>query len=713
MTEIFEAISLKLWRKDIHRLHAKSESECRRMNINRVKEIMGKHMDLLEALAFSGLYNDILDFDSNYRNKVYDHFGLSVTEFLIESLSFLRTSDPSVGKNNQHWKNNHHYHFLHLTFQEYFAARYFVQQWKSNQPLCCTKLNKRGCTEIETANFLQENKYEPRYNVFWRFVAGLLSVNGEALSFFKAVEKKPRDILGPTHQYLVMHCLSEVRKRDPTFAAFRTKLEKTLKRWLLFECRLTKECYLASEMECPEQVLTFALKQASEDERIILLRSLHRRAATPSNVLHLIVPWLDNSASTELKIAILDFMKHQHKNLPGEMLQRIGKLLDDEDFHIQWAAARTLQGQSNLTNNLSQRIAALLEDMGQGARRITSVVPQFPASLTNKLMQRIPKLLGDEDKDMQEAVLRVMQGQAYLTEDLLEHIARLLTDKEYVVSEAAARVFHCQINLTDGLLQRIPALLENNKDKNVQEAVLGMLKGQDNLTDGLLQCVVNALDNKELLVQRAAVRVIHNHTNLTENLLQRIAALLVKNDDKNVQVAVLEALQGQENLTDKLLQCVKNAFKAEDLLVRWAAVRVFQGRANLTENLLEPIPGLLIHEEYSIREIALEVVLSQTALSLDSLGKDKSSFFQVLVVKSFKEYLYYSDESFIGTGSRRVPLICKRKNQVRDEILKLQKNFGVSLPNTEGTTYVPTPAEASLGGEIGVNGGNTSPSKLS
>jgi GTPase SAR1 family protein/RNA-binding protein YhbY len=728
MTEIFEAISLKLWRKDIHRLHAKPESECRTMNITRVKKLMREHMDILEALAFSGLYNDILEFDSNHRHQIYNHFSLSVSEFLVERLSFLRTSDPSAGKSYQH------YHFLHLTFQEYFAARYFVQQWQNKQPLCCLQLNKREHTEIKTATFLQENKYEPRYDIFWRFVAGLLSVNRDALKFFKAVEEKPRDLLGPMHQYLVMHCLSEVERKDTAFAELRTELEKTLKEWLLVECRLNRRCYLAIEMECPEQVLASALTEASEEEKEILLVGLYRRALIPSSILNLVVSWLENDISTMLKLSIFKSVLSRYNDLPGKMLQSIEPQLDDADQNVQWAAVRALQGQANLTDNMLQRIAALLEAQEQVDRRsrpkILRPLVSFPESLrilatrleygdedvqeaflglsqgqvnlTEELLEQVAALLeNNEDNVVQSAVLHILKYQDDLTDNLLRCVKKALKSKVWFVRREAVKVFQGRANLTDSLLRRIAALLENDEHVNVRHAAIEVLQSQNKLTDDLLQCVEKALKSEVWFVRGEAVKVFQGRANLTDSLLRRIAALLENDEHVDVRLAAIEVLQEQDKLTDDLLQCVEKALTDKEWLVRHKAVGWFQGRANLTDSLLRRIAALLEDEHSPVRETAFEVLFCQAALSLDSLGKRKSSFFRILLERSFRQHLYCSDGSFIGAGSRHIPLIGRWGDQVSDEILNLRKVWNVPLFKIESTTYVPTTAEASLRGELG------------
>ncbi|KAI1475572.1 hypothetical protein F4774DRAFT_421452 [Daldinia eschscholtzii] len=110
----------------------------------------------------------------------------------LRHLSFLRTSDTSLNPRDRN------YHFIHLTYQEYFAARYFVHQWKSRGPL---------------VDATTSQNVDP------------------AVRFLQVIEEEPRDLFGPSHQRLVMRCLSETLTKSP----FRVNLDHTLSEWLLFE----------------------------------------------------------------------------------------------------------------------------------------------------------------------------------------------------------------------------------------------------------------------------------------------------------------------------------------------------------------------------------------------------------------------------------------------------------------------------------------------
>ncbi|KAK5215211.1 hypothetical protein LTR47_011444 [Exophiala xenobiotica] len=163
---------------------------------------------LLEILAFTGLHNDVVDFNSDFLDTICEHFEhlepIALPNKSLQNVSFLRTSEPSLENQRRY------YHFLHLTFQEYFAARLFVRQWKAGQQLECLQLKEESIEKLSPIHFLQRYKYSTRYNILWRFVAGLLETQrADMVQFFEALEEPP-DLLGPAHQRLTMHCLSEV-----------------------------------------------------------------------------------------------------------------------------------------------------------------------------------------------------------------------------------------------------------------------------------------------------------------------------------------------------------------------------------------------------------------------------------------------------------------------------------------------------------------------
>jgi len=95
------------------------------------------------------------------------------------------------------------YYFIHLTFQEYFAAAGIARVLK--------QVGISGSESYEQMRrIILEHRYNPRFQLVWRYVAGHLADDVRALKrFFDILMTEPRDLLGAYERHLLVHCLAE------------------------------------------------------------------------------------------------------------------------------------------------------------------------------------------------------------------------------------------------------------------------------------------------------------------------------------------------------------------------------------------------------------------------------------------------------------------------------------------------------------------------
>ncbi|KAI5924603.1 NACHT domain-containing protein [Camillea tinctor] len=468
LTDIYQAIETRLWKKDILRLRKKhgqellTEDQIETMTMDDTVErgLAKDELLFLEYLAFTGLHNDIIDFDSKDMGTISNEFGRGlVLDKFLPHLSFLRTSDPTA-------RQGRNYQFLHLTFQEYYAARYFARHFAP----------KKGFhTDLECLE----------------------------LSFFRAIEDEPRDLFGPAHQRLVMNCLSEVASSQgmPEFQKLRTYLEDQLRRWLLFEC-FPDGYYdfqpLSCEREFPESILEATLREAPEKVKIKILRMLQKKTSISKKT-------GDYSILRGLAINILG----REPALPTNIVQSMIDTLEHQDGYLRGAAASALCRQSALPESVVDNVVNLLEwgDEPRSAfkKYIMAHLPRVAVRIGNILaLQRSPT-----DMDVVFLIETAFGNEAPI-EDVIENIPALLENQDRDARYYAVRILkEKRTALPEKVVQDIMAL-GKDRDDQIRAEVVGFMEHYMARSE-VCQAVVSFLGDPSRFVRRFAACAIRSN----------------------------------------------------------------------------------------------------------------------------------------------------------------------------------------------------------
>ncbi|KAK0631109.1 hypothetical protein B0T17DRAFT_607771 [Bombardia bombarda] len=626
MTTIYQAIERRLWKKDAVRLGKQLHDGQRLTDLivqpyhsSEIEGLVETELRLLESLAFTGLHSDVIDFQPWHRDEVSKQFKpagvLDSLDNTFARLSFLRTSDSSSDGRSRE------YHFLHLTYQEYFAARYFGDVKKT-----------------KPTTFLQEHKYDPRYDIFWRFVAGL---GGKTLGFFQAIEEEPCDLSTYKHQHLVINCLKE----------------------MLFECDFIGTSRLVCEMELP------VLVSASPKSRIILFKSLYNRPVIPSEVIHLAMGCLKGNDSHIRWRAIIILGKQSQ--LSDEALGAIIIRLGDKNWSVQLEAIKILRKQSQLSDKNFKAIITQFEDKDSNIRSAAIKTFREHSQLNDEALVAIITRLDDENSSVRLAAIQILREKSQLSYKTLEAIIARCDDQDWSVRWKALNILGKQSQFSDKTLEDIIARCDD-QDWSIRWEALNIFEKQSQFSDKTLEAIIardKTFETLEVIIARwhdkdshiqwDAIKILGKQSQLSDKVLEAILARLDDEVSGGIQCEALEILGRQSQLSDKVLQAIAARLDDKDTHVRWGAIDTLREQSELSDEVLEDILARL-DREY-VADIRYKII--------DTLGKQS-----LLSDKALKAIIERLNDHYPIVQSAAIRILGKQ-SQLSDEALEAAINI--------------------------------------
>lgn len=623
MTALYQAIERRLWKKDILQLGKGDEqgllSEIRVQRLrqrSQIESFMKDEMEFVEFFAFTGLANDIIELDQHQRDKIYENFGNSrISDSMLDKLSFLRTSDPK--------RKHSTYHFIHLTFQEFFAARLFVRCWASGQLLVWLDFKssiRNRPTLISCEKFIQKEKYSSRYDIFWRFVAGLLLSHDEVqlCSFFQKVEEEPRDLLGPTHLRLLMHLFKEVplSNEEYYFESLRLAMNNGCQAWSLFEHKTLGEMHLCREEEFPDSVVNWLLTQGPDDVKLATLKALRLRTQLSSGLLETVASFLKHDLPLDHR-RIAGAIIAIQSSLPDEVLDILLSRLEEDsstdEMNFTFGndrafAAEALAKQRYLSQNALGVLISCLTDSDPNVSFFAAGALREKKFLPDDVIKAFLSNFKSSDSQIGIIAAQVL-GHCSLPEYALETmLVTILESNDPHARWLTALSLSMRSFMPDTIKDSLISCLEDISSHARWDAALALR--QQSLPKTAIDFLVSGLQESDLRARKVAVDILGTQPDLPKLAVDTMVFKLAEDSHPEIKIGIARALAKRHPLSQAALESLLFQLRQDDSRdVRVSALLALETQNLQWERYTDALLSLLKEDrDSSVRASAAEAL---------------------------------------------------------------------------------------------------------
>ena len=594
ITDLYDNITMWLCRRYLARQNITFQ-----MSKKQLYHSCKEELTFLETLAFEATVKNTVLIRKELLQKFIEEIECSSAAFQrILNIGILKSYDS--GTTGTRVELDKHHYFVHLSFQEYFAARYICKALKD-------PANQRVMGLIET------QKYDRHYTLMLTFASGLLTnANDDATlnRFWDLVHNKCRDLIGFRHLQLLVPCIDEGRCSD----SIETKDEIVhyITDWVQYILSL-KHCALQEKLEDLLRTCTSIAEQSAIQN--VFLHQLHTEdQAIAENVLSLISTIPSPSSSAELfplvcrhldaqnsairKAAVTAFAKLGEKVPTSEIISGLVISLEDSDRKVRWSACEALRRlhEKAATSEVINGLALSLGDSDQHVRlsAYKALGQLGEKAATSEVINRLVILLGDSDCNVRlsasEALGRL--GEEAATSEVISRLVISLGDSDKNVRSCACGVLARLGNKAakSEVINRLVISL-GDSDEYVRSSAcwtLGYLGEKAATSEVISRLIISLGDSDEYVRSRACEALGRLGQNAAKSeIISRLVTSLGDNDN-NVRSRACEALGrlGEKAPTSEVINRLVISLGDSDKNVRWRAceaLRILRENAATSE----------------------------------------------------------------------------------------------------------------------------------
>ncbi|CAF1232750.1 unnamed protein product [Adineta steineri] len=546
-----------------------------------------KELAFLENLAFNGMKSNTIILQSELLNEALKKDS-SFNHLHILNMGILKSFNKQ-GINTQIETDKDHY-FVHLSFQEYFTARYLI------------KALKNSSTHPEEMKFIQREKYNQRYALVFTFLAGL---SNEADSntclniFWGLILTSPIDLLGIRHMQLIISCIEETAGQSiiPQHTVLIEWIAKYIEYTLSSENKIIPEC---------------------------LVQSLGRAPSVISNqrIINVVTHLLQNDNS-KIRITVVSFISQMNiSNLPAALINLVTIALDDKNDSVRYYACEALRNidEEAATDRVITKLISASQD------KDTSVIISACEALgeigdksgTNKVITKLLSALEDKSDSTRHSACVVLRniGEKAATNEVITKLVSALEDKSERVRWSACQALGKmgEKAVTNEVINKLFSTFEdeNNLVKNSACVALGEM-GEKAATNDVITKLLSALKDKSDSIRSSACRALGNireKAAINEVITELVSAL--EDESEWVRSSACYALGNirEKAAINEVITELVSALEDESEHVRSYACLALRniGKQATTNEVISKLITVLEDEDDSVRSSACDAL---------------------------------------------------------------------------------------------------------